>query len=118
MGDAKTTQPSSLEATEEAPVHLPCNHSSIAGSEYIWWYRQIPLQRPEYVIHGLKNNVTNSMASLTITADRKFSTLILLHVTLRDAAVYYCMLRDTHCGRWDCTLYNISLVGRGSCSCL
>uniref|UniRef100_A0A5F9CWT5 T cell receptor alpha variable 26-2 n=1 Tax=Oryctolagus cuniculus TaxID=9986 RepID=A0A5F9CWT5_RABIT len=103
MADAKTTQPTSMETTEGDPVHLPCNHSTISGSEYIYWYRQIPLQGPEYVIYGVKNNVTNGGASLTIAADRKFSTLILPHITLRDAAVYYCIVRDTHWGRWGCS---------------
>ncbi|ELW69225.1 T-cell receptor alpha chain V region CTL-L17 [Tupaia chinensis] len=91
MGDAKTTQPTSVKSAEEEPVHLPCNHSTISGSEYIHWYRQAPQQAPEFVIRGLKNNETNGMASLVIAADRKFSILILPRVTLRDTAVYYCM---------------------------
>uniref|UniRef100_F6PHZ0 Ig-like domain-containing protein n=1 Tax=Equus caballus TaxID=9796 RepID=F6PHZ0_HORSE len=91
VGDAKTTQPNAMECTEEETVHLPCNHSTISGNEYIYWYRQIPHQGPEYVIHGLKKNETNEMASLTMTTDRKSSTLILPQVTLKDTAVYYCM---------------------------
>uniref|UniRef100_A0A2R9AQ54 T cell receptor alpha variable 26-2 n=1 Tax=Pan paniscus TaxID=9597 RepID=A0A2R9AQ54_PANPA len=94
MGDAKTTQPNSMESNEEEPVHLPCNHSTISGTDYIHWYRQLPSQHPEYVIHGLTSNVNNRMASLTIAEDRKSSTLILHRATLRDAAVYYCILRD------------------------
>ncbi|XP_006835598.1 PREDICTED: uncharacterized protein LOC102818947 [Chrysochloris asiatica] len=94
-GDAKATQPNSMECTEGEPVNLPCNHSTISGNEYIYWYRQILHQGPEYMIHGLKNNVTNKMAYLSIPTDRKSSTLILSHVTLRDTAVYYCIVRDT-----------------------
>uniref|UniRef100_UPI0031384A28 Natural Killer T cell receptor TRAV26A-2 alpha chain n=1 Tax=Homo sapiens TaxID=9606 RepID=UPI0031384A28 len=92
--DAKTTQPNSMESNEEEPVHLPCNHSTISGTDYIHWYRQLPSQGPEYVIHGLTSNVNNRMASLAIAEDRKSSTLILHRATLRDAAVYYCILRD------------------------
>uniref|UniRef100_A0A9L0JBV5 Ig-like domain-containing protein n=1 Tax=Equus asinus TaxID=9793 RepID=A0A9L0JBV5_EQUAS len=103
VGDAKTTQPNAMECTEEETVHLPCNHSTISGNEYIYWYRQVPHQGPEYVIHGLKKNETNEMASLTMTTDRKSSTLILPQVTLKDTAVYYCMLRDAHWDRWGCT---------------
>uniref|UniRef100_A0AAA9TX64 Ig-like domain-containing protein n=1 Tax=Bos taurus TaxID=9913 RepID=A0AAA9TX64_BOVIN len=88
--DSKTTQPNSVEGAEEL-VHLPCNHSTISGPEYISWYRQIPHQGPEYLIHGLNNNVTNRMASLSIAKDRK------------DTAVYYCVLRDTHWDRRGCT---------------
>ena len=103
LGDSKTTQPNSVEGTEEEPVHLPCNHSTISGSEYIYWYRQIPRQGPEYLIHGLNNNVTNRMASLSIAKDRKSSTLVLPQVTLRDTAVYYCILREAHWDRRGCT---------------
>uniref|UniRef100_A0A8C4LUH5 Ig-like domain-containing protein n=1 Tax=Equus asinus TaxID=9793 RepID=A0A8C4LUH5_EQUAS len=116
MGDAKTIQPNAMESTEKEPVHLPCNHSTISGSEYIYWYRQIPHQGPEYVIHGLKSTETNGMASLTITTDRKSSTLILPQVTLRDTAVYYCVLREAHWDRWGRTCARSPWWGKGSSS--
>ena len=103
LGDSKTTQPNSVEGAEEEPVHLSCDHSTISGPEYVYWYRQIPHQGPEYLIHGLNNNVTNRMASLSIAKDRKSSTLVLPQVTLRDTAVYYCVLRDSHWDRRGCT---------------
>uniref|UniRef100_A0A8C6FH33 Ig-like domain-containing protein n=1 Tax=Moschus moschiferus TaxID=68415 RepID=A0A8C6FH33_MOSMO len=89
--DAKTTQPSSMDCAEGEDVNLPCNHSSISGDEYIHWYRQNPNQSPQYIIHGFRDTVSNSMASLTIASDRKSSTLVLPQVTLRDTAVYYCI---------------------------
>uniref|UniRef100_A0A3Q2H2W8 Ig-like domain-containing protein n=2 Tax=Equus caballus TaxID=9796 RepID=A0A3Q2H2W8_HORSE len=116
VGDAKTIQPNAMESTEKETVHLPCNHSTIGGSEYIYWYRQIPYQGPEYVIHGLKSTETNGMASLTITTDRKSSTLILPQVTLRDTAVYYCMLREAHWDRWGCTCARSPWWRKGSSS--
>nr|AAI02772.1 T cell receptor, alpha [Bos taurus] len=88
--DAKTTQPNSMDCAEGENVNLPCNHSIIRGEDYIHWYRQNPSQSPQYVIHGLRGTVNNSMASLHIASDRKSSTLVLPQVTLRDAAVYYC----------------------------
>ncbi|KAF5925678.1 hypothetical protein HPG69_002127 [Diceros bicornis minor] len=119
MGDTKTTQLNAMESTEEELVHLPCNHSTISGNEYIYeyiyWYQQIPHQSLEYVIHGLKNIVTNGMTSLTITTDRKSSTLILPQVTPRDTAVHYCIVRGT-LGQRGLHLCNISLVGKGSSS--
>ena len=51
------------------------------------------------------------MASLTIASDRKSSTLVLPQVTLRDAAVYYCALREAHWDRRGCTCA-VSLVAR------
>nr|KAF6488083.1 T cell receptor alpha variable 26-2 [Rousettus aegyptiacus] len=94
MGDAKSTQPDAVASTEEEPVLLPCNHPTISGAESIHWYRQIPGQGPEHMIHGLKGNVSRGMTSLIIATDRKSSTLVLAQVTLRDSAVYYCILRE------------------------
>uniref|UniRef100_A0A4W2DKE8 Ig-like domain-containing protein n=1 Tax=Bos indicus x Bos taurus TaxID=30522 RepID=A0A4W2DKE8_BOBOX len=96
--DAKTTQPSSMDYPEGQDVTLPCNHSTIGRNEYIYWYQQNPNQSPQYVIHGLRGTVNSSTASLTIASDRKSSTLVLPQVTLRDTAVYYCVLREAH---WD-----------------
>ncbi|KAF5925657.1 hypothetical protein HPG69_002106 [Diceros bicornis minor] len=113
----KSTQSNAMESTEEDPVHLPCNHPTIGGNKYIYgyiyWYRQIPTQGPEYVIHGLKSNVTSGMLSVTITTDIKSSTLILPQATLRDTAVYYCIVRGT-LGQRGLHLCNTSLVGKGS----
>lgn len=102
-----------MESTEEEPVHLPCSHSTISGNEYIYWYRQVPLQGPEYVIHGLQQNTSNRMAFLAIPSDRKSSTFILPRVSLSDAAVYYCIVIVAQCDRQGCPPYNICLVGEG-----
>uniref|UniRef100_A0A8C4M082 Ig-like domain-containing protein n=1 Tax=Equus asinus TaxID=9793 RepID=A0A8C4M082_EQUAS len=115
--DAQITQPNSVDCAEGEDVNLPCNHSTIVREdEYIYWYRQIPHQGPEYVIYGLKSNVTNGMASLTITTDRKSSILILPQVTLRDTAVYYCIVREAHWDRWGCTCARSPWWGKGSSS--
>ncbi|KAI4582738.1 hypothetical protein MJG53_007951 [Ovis ammon polii x Ovis aries] len=106
-----TTQPSSMDCAEGEDVNLPCNHSTIGANDYIHWYWQNPNQSPQYVIHGLRGTVNRSMASLHIALDRKSSTLVLPQVTLRDAAVYYCILREAHWDRRGCTCA-VSLVGR------
>ncbi|KAB0374609.1 hypothetical protein FD755_013101 [Muntiacus reevesi] len=99
--DAKTTQPSSLDCSEGEDVNLPCNHSTIGGNDYIHWYLQNPNQ----------STVNSSLASLTTASDRKSSTLVLPQVTLRDTAVYYCILRGAQWDRRGCTCA-VSLVGR------
>jgi len=101
--DAKTTQPSSMDYPEGQDVTLSCNHSTIGRNEYICWYQQNPNQSPQYVVHGLRGTVIRSTASLTIASDRKSSTLVLPQVTLRDTAVYYCVLREAHWDRRGCT---------------
>ena len=103
MVDAEITQLSSMDCAEGEDVNLPCNHSTIDPLDYKRWYQQNPNQSPQYVIHGLRDTVNSSMASLTITSDRKSSILVLPQVTLRDTAVYYCILREAHWGRWGCT---------------
>ncbi|ELR44494.1 hypothetical protein M91_08517, partial [Bos mutus] len=80
-----------MDCAEGEDVNLPCNHSTIDPLDYIHWYRQNPNQSPQYVIHGLQDTVNSSMA---IASDRKSSTLVLPQVTLRDTAVYYCILRE------------------------
>uniref|UniRef100_A0A4W2GLZ8 Ig-like domain-containing protein n=1 Tax=Bos indicus x Bos taurus TaxID=30522 RepID=A0A4W2GLZ8_BOBOX len=101
--NAKTTQPSSMDCAEGENVNLPCNHSTIGGDDYIYWYQKNPNQSPQYVIHGLRGTVNSSTGSLHIASDRKSSTLVLPQVTLRDTAVYYCVLREAHWDRRGCT---------------
>ena len=55
--------------------------------------------------------MNSNMASLHIASDRKSSTLVLPQVTLKDAAVYYCVLREAQWDRQGCTCA-VSLVGR------
>ena len=43
--------------------------------------------------NDLQGTVNSTLASLTIASDRKSSTLVLPQVTLRDTAMYYCVLR-------------------------
>ena len=105
--DAKTTQPSSMDCAEGEDVNLPCNNYTIGGNDYIHTYQQNPNQSPQYVIHGLWSTV-NSMASLNTASD---STFVLPQVTLRDTAVYHCILREAHWDRRGCTCA-VSLVAR------
>ncbi|KAF5925643.1 hypothetical protein HPG69_002092, partial [Diceros bicornis minor] len=88
---AKTTQLAFIDTYEGQEVNIPCNHSNIATDEYIFWYRQFPSKGPQFFIQGFKKNVTNEVASLSIPADRKSSTLSLPQAALRDSAVYYCI---------------------------
>ncbi|ELR44586.1 hypothetical protein M91_19547, partial [Bos mutus] len=81
--DAKTTQPSSIDCAEGEDVNLPCNNYTIGGNDYIHWFQQNPNQNPY--------TMNSSMASLNTASD---PTLVLPQVTMRDTAVYYCVLRE------------------------
>ena len=100
---AKTSQPIFIDSYEGQEVNISCNHTTIATSDSIFWYRQFPNQGPRFIIQGYKTNVENEVASLLIPPDRKFSTLSLPRASLRDAAVYYCIVQDAHCDRWGYT---------------
>ena len=100
---AKTSQPIFIDSYERQEVNISCNHTTIATSDNIFWYRQFPNQGPRFIIQGYKTNVENEVASLLIPPDSKFSTLSLPRASLRDAAVYYCIVQDAHCDRWGCT---------------
>lgn len=109
---AKTSQPIIIDSYEGQEVNIPCNHTTIAISEYIFWYRQFPNQGPQFIIQGYTTTVENEVASLLIPPDRKFSTLSLPRASLGDAAVYYCIVRDAHCDRWGCS-WAVSPCGVG-----
>uniref|UniRef100_A0A4X2LRH1 Ig-like domain-containing protein n=1 Tax=Vombatus ursinus TaxID=29139 RepID=A0A4X2LRH1_VOMUR len=95
--DSKVTQPISQEVTEGQEVNLPCSHQDISTNMNVFWYRQFPNQGPQFLIQTYKTNVTDQMVSLTISPDRKSSTLSLPPVALRDTAVYYCLLQRAQC---------------------
>ncbi|XDB54677.1 hypothetical protein ABFV05_008293 [Capra hircus] len=84
---AKTSQPIIIDSYEGQEVNIPCNHTTIAISEYIFWYRQFPNQGPQFIIQGYTTTVENEVASLLIPPDRKLSTLSLPRASLGDAAV-------------------------------
>ena len=109
---AKTSQPIIIDSYEGQEVNIPCNHTTIAISEYIFWYRQFPNQGPQFIIQGYTTTVENEVASLLIPPDRKLSTLSLPRASLGDAAVYYCIVQDAHCDRWGCT-WAVSPCGVG-----
>ena len=74
---AKTSQPIFIDSYERQEVNISCNHTTIATSDNIFWYRQFPNQGPRFIIQGYKTNVENEVASLLIPPDSKFSTLSL-----------------------------------------
>lgn len=77
---------------EGQEVNIPCNHTNITTNEYIFWYQQIHNQGPQLVIQGYNTDMANEVASLLIAADRKSSVLRLPRASLKDTAVYYCIV--------------------------
>ncbi|NWV28306.1 TVA4 protein, partial [Origma solitaria] len=81
------------ETTEGTGLNLTCLHPQIAA-DATHWYRQFPDQAPQLVAMAVQGTkpVLEPAGSLSVSADRKSSTLYLSRPRLGDAAVYYCAL--------------------------
>ncbi|KAL8177321.1 UNVERIFIED_CONTAM: hypothetical protein K2H54_044852 [Gekko kuhli] len=67
-------------------------------SEKVFWYRQFWGGRPRDIAEaypGDPKENADPKSTLHFPKDRKSTTLVLHHVTLTDAAVYFCALSDT-----------------------
>ncbi|XP_067167905.1 uncharacterized protein [Apteryx mantelli] len=95
-GRAQVQQEPSAETTEGGSININCSHPKIQTYEYIHWYRLLPGRGPAFIVSTLKESkeVQDPPGTLFVAADRQFSVLQLSRPRLRDAAVYYCLLRD------------------------
>ncbi|KAJ7313095.1 hypothetical protein JRQ81_004364 [Phrynocephalus forsythii] len=102
LGSAqKVDQPESATAFAGTSYELLCNLSSVS-TEYIQWYRQFPGRGPQYIASVYPGNTgegTHPKSTLRAAKDKKSSVLVLHHVTLADAATYFCALSDAQCVR-------------------
>ncbi|KAL8177330.1 UNVERIFIED_CONTAM: hypothetical protein K2H54_044933 [Gekko kuhli] len=90
----KIDQPGSATALERSSYNLSCNLSSVS-TEKVLWYRQFPGRGPQYIAGlyaGYQERSANPDSTLYFPKDKKSTTLVLHHVTLTDAAVYFCAL--------------------------
>ncbi|NXI21077.1 TVAZ2 protein, partial [Sterrhoptilus dennistouni] len=87
-------QESSLETTEGSSINISCSHPKIQNTEFISWYRQLPGRGPEFLVRALKGlkDVPAIAGQLSVSADRRSSSLCLRRPWRGDAAVYYCAL--------------------------
>ena len=87
-------QPPALGVTEGGTAEIPCNHS-ISGSNTLFWYQHRPGGSPEPLISGYNTNETIGRFSMHIAENRLSTTLRIRGAGVRDAAAYYCAVRDT-----------------------
>ncbi|NXO13527.1 TVA4 protein, partial [Oriolus oriolus] len=94
VGRAQEQQKPSLETTEGTGINISCSHPKIQTNEYIYWYRQLPDQRPELLVSAHKGfkELPDIGGHLWVSADRQSSALRLARPRRGDAAVYYCAL--------------------------
>ncbi|NXI28122.1 TVA4 protein, partial [Sterrhoptilus dennistouni] len=81
------------ETTEGTGLNLTCSHPEIAADS-THWYRQFPGRAPQLVATAVRGTkpVLEPEGSLTVSADRRWSSLTLRRPWRGDAAVYYCAL--------------------------
>ncbi|XP_067167954.1 uncharacterized protein [Apteryx mantelli] len=96
VGRAQVQQDPSAEATEGASINISCSHPNIQTGDGIHWYRQLPGQGPAFIASAFRGSkkVQDPPGTLFVAADRHSSVLQLARPLLRDAALYYCAVRD------------------------
>ena len=100
-------------------VSLSYTLSKIAtGSDYFFWYRQYPVEPPQFLlsISGLGINRTAE----SLGSDKRFSTelteektgvdLTISSAAVTDSALYYCALRPTVTGNIDSLYKNLTAI--------
>ncbi|NWQ99776.1 TVAZ2 protein, partial [Paradoxornis webbianus] len=93
-GRAQVQQEPFLETTEGSSITIKCSHPNIRTGDWIHFYRQLPGQSPELVAVTAKGSkdVKAPEGRLSMSADRRSSSLWLRRPGRGDAAVYYCAL--------------------------
>ncbi|KAJ1196202.1 hypothetical protein NDU88_000075 [Pleurodeles waltl] len=87
-------QPLGLEVTEGETAEVTCKHS-ITSPDYLAWYQHRPGGFPRLLFSGYSSPPDIGRLSMFITKDRVSTTLKIRRAGVRDAAVYYCGVRDT-----------------------
>ncbi|XP_064589439.1 uncharacterized protein LOC135458306 [Zonotrichia leucophrys gambelii] len=94
---AQVQQEAFLQTTEGTSISIKCSHANIRTGDFIHFYRQLPGKRPELLAVTAKapKAVRVPKGRLTVSADRRSSSLWLAEPRRGDAAVYYCALGAT-----------------------
>ncbi|NWV28310.1 TVA4 protein, partial [Origma solitaria] len=94
LARAQIQQKPSLETPEGTGINISCSHPNIKTNDFIYWFHQLPGLGPELFVsvHKGFKELPDKAGSLSVSADRKSSTLYLSRPRLGDAAVYYCAL--------------------------
>ncbi|NXI49571.1 TVA4 protein, partial [Chloroceryle aenea] len=79
---------------EGTGIAISCSHPNIQTFEFINFYRQVPGRSPTFITFAHKGSkaVQSPAGRLSVSADRRSSSLWLSRPRRRDTAVYYCAL--------------------------
>ncbi|NWU09791.1 TVA4 protein, partial [Cephalopterus ornatus] len=93
-GRALVQQDPLVETTEGSEITIKCSHRNIRTGDFIHFYRQLPGHSPELLARAAKGSreLRAPAGRLSVSGDRRWSTLWLSGPRVGDAAVYYCAL--------------------------
>ncbi|XP_039243693.1 uncharacterized protein LOC113999879 [Pipra filicauda] len=96
-GRARVQQEPLVKTTEGTEITINCSHPKIERNEMIYWYRQLPGSGPEFLVsfHKGSKELPDKAGQVSVSPDRRWSTLCLSGPRVGDAAVYYCAVGDT-----------------------
>ncbi|NXP27425.1 TVAZ2 protein, partial [Scytalopus superciliaris] len=91
---AQVQQEPLVETTEGTSITINCSHPKIQSTELIYWYRQLPGRGPELLVSAHKGSkeLPDKAGELSVSADRRWSSLCLGRPRAGDAGVYFCAL--------------------------
>ncbi|XP_064492741.1 uncharacterized protein LOC135403052 [Pseudopipra pipra] len=97
VGRAQVLQDPSTETIEGTGTSINCSLPKLQGTASVHWYRQFPDQAVHHIVTGFTGDkaVLDPVGQLSVSPDRRWSTLCLSGPRVGDAAVYYCALADT-----------------------
>ncbi|XP_039243691.1 uncharacterized protein LOC113999063 [Pipra filicauda] len=96
-GRAQVQQEPLAQTPEGTEITINCSHPTIRTSDYIHWYRQLRGRGPEFLVsfHKGSKDLPDKAGQVSVSPDRRWSTLCLSGPRVGDAAVYYCAVADT-----------------------
>ncbi|NWU87838.1 TVAZ2 protein, partial [Onychorhynchus coronatus] len=96
VGRAQVLQDPLTEAIEGTGISINCSLPKVQGTPSVHWYRQFPDQALHHIVTSFTGDkpVLEPAGQLSVSGDRRWSTLWLSRPRSKDAAVYYCALAD------------------------
>ncbi|XP_051625764.1 LOW QUALITY PROTEIN: uncharacterized protein LOC127461757 [Manacus candei] len=93
-GRAQVQQEPLAQTPEGTEITINCSHPTIRTTDYIHWYRQLRGRGPEFLVsfHKGSKDLPDEAGQVSVSPERRWSTLWLSGPRVGDAAVYYCAL--------------------------